>query len=271
MGLEIDWLEREERYRRRILRLMTGAAVLVGVLLAIFAYTGSRREKKARVAAAQAAAEAREAEAQRRRDAFVADSSAVANRIAAFNNTYKPAQIEALPLVEIPLPSGQPRPAFVRRLWSEYVRVLDPQASAEQEAELYKQYYVELMNDGPLRGRSILLPTLKQDGTKVSMEKPSFTDITRGQIVVGMREAPPEVPVDSTGATIAPDTSAAASQPTPSEAPPSSPPETPPAAPDTSPATPPPAPPDVAPVTPPAAAPPDSTPATAPPDTTPKP
>lgn len=195
MGLELDWLEREERYRRRVVRLMGGALLVVGIVIGVAAYMGSKRDKASRAASAQAAATAREAAAKAKRDAFVADSSAAANRYAGFLQRYGAVQVETLPLLEIPLARGRPSQPFVRQLWSEYVRVLDPKAGSQEEAEWYRQYYVDLMNDGPLRGRAVLLPSSKLDVTRLVMQKPNFTDITRAQIVVGMRE---EAPADTT-------------------------------------------------------------------------
>jgi hypothetical protein len=121
--------------------------------------------------------------------------------------------------------------------------VFDPQATPEQIDEWYRKYYVDVMNDGPLRPSAILLPAIDQAGTKLSMEKPSFPQIAAAQIAVGMRvPAPP----DSTDMMETPVEPAAS-------APPSSPASAVARTPDsTSPATPP------APEPPPAAAAPDS-------------
>jgi len=247
MGLELDWLEREERYRRRVVRLMGIGLVLVATVAITFVVTRGRAEKSIKAAAAQAAEKERLAAIQRKRDAFVADSSATANRYATFLRTYNATAIENSPLLQIPLPAGMGIVPFVQKLWPEYAHVVDPQLSADQEREWYRQYYIDVMNEGPLRPRAVLLPALEQQSTKLVFRKATFTDITLGQVTVGMREAPQEVLPDSTLAAPVPSE-------TPSETPAATPPPTPAPAPAPAPAEPAPA---------------DTQPA--PPDTTPKP
>jgi hypothetical protein len=198
MGVELDWLEREERYRRRVLRMMVIAVVLVGGVILAFAYTRGRALKQQRAAAAQQAMAKREADAQARRAQFVADSTATANRLAEFMRVHGASPLLDLPILMIPLPPGVSADALARRVWTEYARVADPSVSAATESDWYRLYYVDLMNSGPLRGRGILLPAMRQDNTTLVIRKPSFTDITRAQIEVGMRDMPVDTPMDTT-------------------------------------------------------------------------
>jgi hypothetical protein len=152
-----------------------------------------------------------------------------------------------VPILQIPLPGGVSRPALVQRVWTEYARVADPTVSAATEADWYRLHYVGLMNDGPLRGRAILLPQMRQEGTALHIRKASFADITRAQIEVGMREVPVEF--DSTAALAGteaptePPAEAATETPPAVAPPPSTPPPTPPPpAPQPAPTPPPPAP-----------------------------
>jgi hypothetical protein len=205
MSLELDWLEREERYRRRVNRLMTVFVILVAVVLGTGAYLRSKHSKESREAAARAAEQQRLAEARRQREQFSADSTAAAERYASFKEAQRATPLDDLPFLQIPLPSGQPVRPFVERLWTEYVRVVDPQATSEQEITWGRQNFIELMNDGPLRGRAVLLPILEQSGTRLEIRSTSFSQITKAQVAVGMREAPEEeAPVDSLGIGLVP-------------------------------------------------------------------
>lgn len=279
MGLELDWLEREERYRRRVLRMLVTALVLVGLVVAVAAVLRTRAVNTAKIEATKRAEEQREAAKKAVRDAFVADSSATANRYAEFLRVHGATPIADLPLIAVPLPPGATIPALVARLWTEYARVADPQVTAAQEGEWFRQHYIQVMNDGPLRGRAVLLPAMKQTDTKLTILKASFSDITRGQIEIGMRDMPKDAMAESL-ATAATEAAAAAADAapapdlaTPKPAPPA----------ETKPApAPKPAPVDSSPVPAPAAAPKDTTPdpvppaaepppAPAPPDSTPKP
>ena len=163
----------------------------------------SRAQKRAAKATVAAAEAARAAEEKRVRDAFSADSAATATRLAHFFTKYAAAPIENSPLLQVPVPVGMPVRSFLEQVWSDYARVIDPQVTAERENELLHQYYVDIMNDGPLRPTAILLPPMKQDKTKIVVERPSFPAITRGQVAVGWREPPPEPLADSLAAATA--------------------------------------------------------------------
>jgi len=193
MAFEADWLEREERYRRRVVKLLALGFVLAGAAIGTVAILRGRAARQASVAAAAAARAAREAEAQRVRDAFVADSTAAADRNNGFTNRHGATLVSGTPLIQIPLPVGTAVATHVQTLWPEYARVLDPQATPEQISEWYRKYYVDVMNDGPLRPSAILFPEIEQKGTKLFMERASFGQIASAQITVGMRvPAPPD-------------------------------------------------------------------------------
>jgi hypothetical protein len=231
MGLELDWLEREERYRRRVVRLMTAIAVLSGLGIGTAAILRARHAKQQNVRAAQAAAAAREAAAKAERAAYVADSTAVAARLSGFLDRHAAARIEGSSLFMAPLAAGQSIHPTVQRLWSEWALVVDPQATAVQQSEWYRQYFVDVMNDGPLRGRAVLLPGIETQnrGLEFVFVRPTFTEITAAQIHVGMREAPALTDTGAAGFGAAPETPPAS--PAPAAAP-----ETPPAPAATTPA-----------------------------------
>jgi len=214
MAFEADWLGREERYRRRVVKLLALGFVIVGAAIGTAAILHGRASRQATVAAATAAQAAREAAVQRARDAFVADSAAAANRNNGFTNRYGATLVSGTPLIQIPLPAGTSVAAHVQTLWPEYARVFDPQATPEQVSEWYRKYYVDVMNDGPLRPSAILFPAIEQSGLKLSMERPSFGQIASAQITVGMRVPAPPDTTEMMGTPIEP-----ASSPAPTPAP----------------------------------------------------
>lgn len=188
MGLELDWLEREERYRRRLVRLLVVAVTLVGVSVLVFAMMRGRAAKAALMAEGQRRVAARDAEMLARKQQFTADSSATANRLAEFIRVHGASPMADLPILMVPLPPGVAAPALAQRVWTEYARVADPTVSAAVESDWYRLYYVDVMNEGPLRGRAVLLPAMRQSGTTLQILKPSFSDITQAQVAVGMRD-----------------------------------------------------------------------------------
>ena len=193
MAFEADWLEREERYRRRVVRLLALGFVVAGAAIGVAGFLHGRAAQRARVAGVAAAQAARDAEAQRVRDAFVADSSAAADRNLGFLTRTGASVVSGTPLIQIPLPAGTAVSTYVKQLWPEYARVFDPEATPEQVDEWYRKYYVDVANDGPLRPRAILFPAIDQVGTKLSIVRPTFPQIAAAQIAIGMRiPAPPD-------------------------------------------------------------------------------
>jgi len=236
MGVELDWLEREERYRRRVIRMLVVAAVLVGGAILVTSWMRTRAHRLRRAAEAQQMIAKRDAEAEARRAQFVADSSATANRLAEFIRVHGATPMAEVPILMVPLPPGVGATALAQRVWTEYARVADPAVSAATESDWYRLYYVDLMNAGPLRGRAVLLPAMRQSGTALTIIKPSFSDITRAQVEVGMRDVPVEAGLDSAALMMQPPVDAGTTPPpattTETTPPPAPPPvQTPPAAP----------------------------------------
>ena len=244
MGTELDWLEREERYRRRVTRLVTLSVVVVGVLVGVTGYLHNKQVKQARAAAQKAQVEAQAAAAKRLRDAHAAESTAVATRLSRFISRYSATPVQGAPILQVPLPSGVGVNEFVGRVWSDYAQMIDPRVTAEQRAQWFKQYYLDVMNDATLRPTAILVPAVQQDSVTLEIQRPSFTDIAQAQVSVGMREAPAPAPEAQAAGTTPPasDTTAppASDAPAPATAPADTTPAAPPAA---EPVTPPPQPP----------------------------
>jgi hypothetical protein len=276
MGIEIDWLEREERYRQRVTRLvMAGIAVAVG--LGIGARVIYMKRVRAGETAAQKAREdAQVAAVKRQRDLFSAESLATADRYKGFIDKYGASPLANTPLLQVPLPRGTSVHDFVRRIWPEYAHAADPLALESVREQWFKRYYVDLMNEGPLRPSAVLLPSMQQDSTKLHLQRATLTDIANAQVQVGMRAAlPPPETAPTDAAATAPPPASANGNPTstdgnPASTPPVPPPSTPP--PDTTPpATTPPAPASPADTTPPAAKPDTTTPKPPPSAPAPKP
>lgn len=192
MGTELDWLEREERYRRRVTRLIMISLLLTAAIVGAAFWLQTRRMKATRLASERATAEQIAAAAKQRRDLYAAESTATANRWASFVNQYGVQPIEGVPLLQLPLPGGVSATEYARRAWADYVLAIDPRTTPEQREQWYRQYYIEVMNDGPLRPSAILLPAAVQDSLTMRIERPSFTEIAASQVHVGMREPPAE-------------------------------------------------------------------------------
>src|SRR5438105_1790410 len=146
MTHELEWMEREERYRQRVARLLVGLSVVVFAALGTTLYLHGRHESATKRAEARAADEARLAEMKHERDAFTADSAAAANRLAQFLRSYQARPLAGIPLLQVPLPRGMAPAPFVDKLWREYAHVVDPNVDDEQQRSWYSQYYVDIMN-----------------------------------------------------------------------------------------------------------------------------
>jgi hypothetical protein len=189
MVAELDWMEREERYRKRVTRLLLGAGVVTAVVLGVLIHAASTREKATRKATAEAAQAARLADAKRQRDAFVADSSAAANRFTDFQHRHTAEPLSGTPFLQVPLPHGAAVSNFVNQIWPEYARIVDPKATDAQMRDWYKGNFIDVMTEGPLRPKAILLPEIEQRGLEMSFVKVNFTQIVAAQQMTGMREA----------------------------------------------------------------------------------
>lgn len=190
MAFELDWLEREERYRRRVGRLVVASIVLVAGGLTTVAVLGGRADKARRAAAASAVEAARIAEERRVRAQFVADSTDAAQRVERFIVEYQGEFVPATPIMAVPLPLGKGATAYARELWPTYARIAMPKATDAEVEGAFQQYYVDILNNGPLRGRAALLPAIDQKGKELSLLRPSFVSIAAAQVHVEMREAP---------------------------------------------------------------------------------
>ena len=73
---ELDWLQREERYRARFGRTFVVIALLAAVFLGVGTWKLQGRQKAAEQAAAQERERALRVEAAKERAAFVSDSTA---------------------------------------------------------------------------------------------------------------------------------------------------------------------------------------------------
>ena len=208
---ELDWIEREERYKSRMTRsllLTTFAAVL---FFGTGFYLLDRQEKRQKKAAETAAAAATAAEAKRINDAFTADSTAAAARLAAFKEKHAVTTLEGAPVLVVPIPRGASLTRFLESTWAEYALVADPAVDAQHTRERFTTHFVDVMNrawytsagtlawEGDMQPTAILLPDLKQKGKDLEFERPSFAQIVRGQEAAGIR-AIEEMPADAMAA-----------------------------------------------------------------------
>ena len=196
---ELEWMEREERYRTRLTR----ALVLMSLLAAAFFGTGfwflDRQQKATELAEAEAAQAALLAEAAAARAAYSADSAATMQRITDFRAAHPHRNLEGAPVVLVEIPRGRNVTGFLSATWDEYVLAVEPHADADRKRLLFKLYYVDVMNrawynsrgnlvwEGENRPTAILLPSTRQRGKDVEFEKPSFAQIVRGQEAAGIR------------------------------------------------------------------------------------
>lgn len=208
---ELDWIEREERYKSR----MTRSLVITTLLTVLFFGTGywllDRQEKARDKAATAAEAAAAAAEVKRQNEAFTADSTAAAARLAAFKEKYAAQALEGAPILLVPLPRGTGLVRFLESTWAEYARVVDPEVDEEHIRERFAVQYVDVMNrawytssgslawEGDMQPTAILLPDIKQKAKDLQFERPSFAQIVRGQEAAGVR-AIEEAPADAAAA-----------------------------------------------------------------------
>jgi hypothetical protein len=250
---ELDWLQREERYRSRFGRTLVVTALLAGVFLGVGTWKLQGRQKAAEQAAAQARESALRDAALKERAAFVADSTAAATRLAAFREKYGAQALEGAPILTVPLPHNASVPRFLQEVWEAYTHAVDPTLTPEQQREEFGEHYVDIMNlayynsagqivwQGEMHPQALLVPSVRQRGKDMEWDKPSFPQIVRGQETAGLRAASPdagsavvgEVPAgaDSSGTVPSPppgaspaDSPPAASNPPQPSAPPQNPP-----------------------------------------------
>ncbi len=196
---ELDWMEREERYRTRLTRML----VLLSLLAAAFFGTGfwllDRQKKATELAEAEAAQAALVAEAAAARAAYSADSTAAVQRLTDFQSNYTIEVLEGAPVLMAKIPRGRGVTGFLESVWSEYVRAVEPNADDERKRLLFRVHYVDVMNRAWYNSRGrlswegdnppthVLLPDTRQRGKDFEFEKPSFAQIVRGQEAAGIR------------------------------------------------------------------------------------
>lgn len=196
---ELEWMEREERYKTGVVRTL----ILISVIVTVFFGAGFWVLHRQQVATQKAEAEAEEAallaEAARVRAEFAADSSAAANRLADFRHNYEVEDLEGAPVYLVPLPRNKSVQRFIAQVWADYMRVFDPEMSDEQIRNQFELHYINVMNnavynsrgaivwDGEMRPTAVILPSMKQRGRDLEFEKPSFAQIIRGQESAGIR------------------------------------------------------------------------------------
>ncbi|MFQ5601229.1 MAG: hypothetical protein ACE5G2_11845 [Candidatus Krumholzibacteriia bacterium] len=199
MVFELDWLEREERYKTRITRILTSLTMLVAVLLGVGMWVKHRQEQAISRAAAEAQEMARLAEIARERAAYAADSVATAERLAAFIEAYGAESAEGAPILVVRLPARSSVGRYLRQVWSDFARVIEPEVGADDQRAWFKRRYVDVMNrawydsagglvwEGEMRPEAILIPAAKQKGKDLVFEKPTFNQIVRAQEIAGIR------------------------------------------------------------------------------------
>lgn len=203
---ELDWLEREERYKTRISRTLVLTSIAAVLFFGSGFYILHRQRQAREVARQEASMAAALAERQRQLDEIAADSTAAAQRLIDFNEQYKAEVLEGAQVVLVPVPSGANLTRFLQNAWLDYARIVEPEITEDDAREWYHSHYVDVMNmawynsaghlawEGDLRPKSVLFPELRQRSTEMDFLKPSFTQVVRGQHEAGLRveEAPEE-------------------------------------------------------------------------------
>jgi hypothetical protein len=192
-------MEREERYKSGVVRTL----VVIGMVSVLFFGAGfwvlHRQQQATERAEAEAEQAALLAEAARLRAEYAADSTAAAGRLADFRHNYEVEELEGAPIFLVPIPGNKSVQRFIDQVWSDYMRVMDPDVSDEAIRHGFDLRYINIMNratynsrgrivwNGEMRPTAVVLPSMKQRGTELDFEKPSFAQIIRGQESAGVR------------------------------------------------------------------------------------
>jgi len=222
VGFEVDILEREESYKRRINRMLTliGIVALAAVIGGF--YLLHRQEVATREAEAAAEQMRLQAEIAARRAVYSADSASAFNRLAAFMDKYKAEKAQGAALFLIDLPSNRSVPNFLEEVWDDYAKTVDPKITEEGKRDLFRQKYIDAMNltwynskgqmvyEGEHRPNAILVPELKFKVTEVEMLQTTFPQVARAQVDAGLKMSEEEMEEETVPA--ATDSSAAASE-----------------------------------------------------------
>ena len=229
MGFEVDILEREENYKRRVNRMLTLIVVTVGLAVGVGFFMLDRQEKATLKAEATAEESKRLAEIAALRAAYSADSSGAINRFTAFMDKYKAEKVQGAPLFLIKLPASKSPAGFLEKVWDDYANTVEPEIIDADKMDLYRVSYIDAMNQmwpnsagrlvwqGEHRPNSVVLPEFKFKFTSVEMMKTTFPQVARAQGLAGIRVIETEeddaetVPADSdSSATAGLDNTAAA-------------------------------------------------------------
>jgi hypothetical protein len=196
---ELEWMAREERYRTRLTRTL----VLMSLIAAAFFGTGfwvlNRQQEALEQAEAEAAETALLAQAAQARGAWVADSTAAAQRVSDFLASHPVEELEGAPVLVVKIPRGRGVVGYLGSVWDTYANAVEPGLSDERKRLLFKLRYVDVMNQTWFNSRgnlvwegmnppsAILLPGVRQKGKELDLEKPTFPQIVRGQETAGIR------------------------------------------------------------------------------------
>jgi len=199
VGFEVDILEREENYKRRINRMVT--LIAVAVLLAVGGgyYALSLQSKNLAKAEATAAAMKQQAEYAALRATYSADSASAHTRFSEFVEKYKAEKAQGASIFLINLPSNTSVASFVGQVWDDYANVVQPGISQAEKIDMFRRHYVDAMNltwynssgsldwRGEHRPKAILVPELKFKLTDVEMLKTTFPQVARAQADAGIK------------------------------------------------------------------------------------
>ena len=199
MGFEVDILEREESYKRRINRMVTLIGVVVLLAVGGGYYALSRQAKNLEKAEEAAAETKRQAEIAALRATYSADSASAHTRFSAFMEKYKAEKVQGASIFQIKLPSNRSVNSFLEEVWDDYAKTVEPGITEAAKRDKFRLHYIDAMNvawynsrgridwRGEQRPNSILVPELKFKLTEVEMQKTTFPQVARAQVEAGIK------------------------------------------------------------------------------------
>jgi hypothetical protein len=219
VGFEVDILEREESYKRRVNRLLTLIGIVVVLGIGAGVYLNHRQAVKTRQAEEAAADAKRRAEVAAARAAYSADSASAHTRLIEFMEKYDAEKAQGAALFLIDLPQNRSVASFLDEVWSDYAKTVDPNITESGKRDLFRLKYIDAMNlawyndkgqliwKGEHRPTAIIVPELRFKVTEVEMMQTTFPQVARAQIDAGIKtseeeEEPEALPAatDSTSA-----------------------------------------------------------------------
>jgi hypothetical protein len=199
VGFEVDILEREESYKRRVNRLLTIIGIVVLVAVAAGIYVNHRQAVTLRKAEEAAAESKRQAEIAAMRAAYSADSASAHTRLTEFMEKYHAEKTQGAPLFLIDLPANRSVPSFLQEVWDDYAQAVDPDITDTEKRDLFRLKYIDAMNltwynskgqlvwKGEHRPHAIIVPELRFKVTEVEMMQTSFPQVARAQVDAGLK------------------------------------------------------------------------------------